>query len=1574
MGKFYISILVAFSLLLNVTHADELVNEGFRADSFPLGWDTSKINYETADGGYHRFAGNTGVIISPTFDWSDYENIEIKFSVAKYGAGADGPITVNISTDGGSTWTAYTEDSPTPTSRTYVNAIINVPNAVSMTSNVKIRFTSANSPSDKRFHDLIITGDEKANQACTAPTESPEGFSDFYTADDSSIELEWLDGDGDGRVIVMNIANSFSNLSEGADPTANLSYAGSGEQVIYNGTGMGPVIITNLMPNTTYYFKGYEYCEPDRVYNNSGTPEPVTTDIGSNLILTDEESYGPFCNGTSNNISVGFDELGSYNEDFKVQLSNADGTFPGNAEDNIIGSGSSSPISATIPASTSAGTKYRVRVVNPDPVTIGDDNSSDITILVTPTEPSPSQPSPICEGSSAEITATGSTGASSYTFWDAATDGNEITDGVSGNTLTTPNNLSAGTYTYYVQGENGSCASSRKAVTVTVNEVPATPSGSFTYSDNPSCGVVTISYNSGYYFQASANGTSTDYPTSSSYIQNVPEAIYVRAFNGDCWSDAVASDAIVLVNDVVIIMQPLDISVAENGSGSFSVWAGNVDTYQWQENDGSGWEDIAGATSSSLSISNPSASQDGYTYRVVLTGNAPCASVNSDPATLTVTAPSPISIWSNNITGTNSSDNNPFTNGDVTAPNIVVSGIGFSGVAKSGANNRYNTNNWSTSSLDAGKYFTWTIEAEAGYTFSATDLDITLRRSGTGPTNFEVRTSADNFVSSVSNSISGTNAIPYTIPVNISDRTELEIRLYGYRAGAAGGTFGVDFFDFKGFVYAAPSCEVPAPTGTFSYSANPSCGSATVSYNADYYFQESESGTSLDFPTSSSYVLNSSGTVYVRAYEDDCWSDAVASNPVVINSPINISVQPANISVPENGSGSFSVTASGASAYQWQIDEGGGWENISGANSAVLNISNADFSQDGNEYRVLLTAENPCSDVTSNTAVLSVTEETVSLWNNDITGTNPGMSNPFTTGDNRTIGIKEEGGVGYSSNIEGNAGNDRFNTRNWSTSSLDAGKYFTWTIEAEAGYTFSATDLDITLRRSGTGPTGFEVRTSVDNFVSGVSNSISGTNPVSYSIPVNVSDQTELEVRLYGYNAGSTGGTFGVDFFDFKGFVHAAPSCEVLAPTGTYSYSANPSCGSATVSYNAGYYFQESESGTSLDFPTSSSYVLNSSGTVYVRAYEDDCWSDAVASNPVVINSPINISVQPANISVPENGSGSFSVTASGVKTYQWQENDGTGWKNVSGANSSSLTITTPAPSKDGNIFRVFMSANAPCSNVYSEEVTLTVTAPVVAGIWTNPITDDSGDIQSPYKRGQTVAPHLIVSGLILNGASKTDAKDRFNSNTWDETLNLGKYFSWTLTPAPGYEMDLSDLNVTVQSSGSGPDNFAVRTSEDGFASNIYSESGVKNTTATHNIDIELTGVRKSVEIRVYAYGTANVGGAFSINDFNFSGIIKKLIPSGPCNTPANLSTSVNGDEVIFNWNGTEGADIHAIQLINSKGGYSYGFSPTVSGFKAKDIAPGTYNWKIISLCGTETYVTGNTSEWIQGGSFTVSQ
>jgi len=107
---------------------------------------------------------------------------------------------------------------------------------------------------------------------------------------------------------------------------------------------------------------------------------PVTPTLSTGTI-----TGSPFCAaGSGAAVAVPFTATGGLTGSFAAQLSDATGAFAADLTQNLIGTGSASPIAATIPAGTPAGTGYRIRVVHAAGPTTGTPNGSDLTVTVAP--------------------------------------------------------------------------------------------------------------------------------------------------------------------------------------------------------------------------------------------------------------------------------------------------------------------------------------------------------------------------------------------------------------------------------------------------------------------------------------------------------------------------------------------------------------------------------------------------------------------------------------------------------------------------------------------------------------------------------------------------------------------------------------------------------------------------------------------------------------------------------------------------------------------------------------------------------------------------------------------------------------------------------------------------------------------------------------------------------------------------------------------------------------------------------------------------------------------------------------
>lgn len=129
-------------------------------------------------------------------------------------------------------------------------------------------------------------------------------------------------------------------------------------------------------------------------------------------------------------------------------------------------------------------------------------------------------------------------------------------------------------------------------------------------------------------------------------------------------------------------------------------------------------------------------------------------------------------------------------------------------------------------------------------------------------------------------------------------------------------------------------------------------------------------------------------------------------------------------------------------------------------------------------------------------------------------------------------------------------------------------------------------------------------------------------------------------------------------------------------------------------------------------------------------------------------------------------------------------------------------------------------------------------------------------------------------------------------SDVFTGTADLGKYYEVTITPASGFSIDLSTIKFTVQRSGTGIRQYAVRSSRDGFAANLPASIAPANadlqvvatnifqvvdasTSAETGATVTLTGftaINSAVTFRFYGFNAEATGGTFSIDDVIIAG------------------------------------------------------------------------------------------------------
>lgn len=154
--------------------------------------------------------------------------------------------------------------------------------------------------------------------------------------------------------------------------------------------------------------------------------------------------------------------------------------------------------------------------------------------------------------------------------------------------------------------------------------------------------------------------------------------------------------------------------------------------------------------------------------------------------------------------------------GTLTGTNFTVSAFSASGLTYSNTTgNRFAISNAPTTGLDTTKYIEVTLTPDSGYKMSITSLTFKVQRSGTGPRDIAVRSSADSYANNLGTasinpanvelSVTSPDVIhyvndnstaqvgaTYTVSTIVDSTSPVVLRFYPYTAEATGGTFSVD--------------------------------------------------------------------------------------------------------------------------------------------------------------------------------------------------------------------------------------------------------------------------------------------------------------------------------------------------------------------------------------------------------------------------------------------------------------------------------------------------------------------------------------------------------------------------------------------------------------------------------------------------------------------------------------------------------------------------------------------------------------------------------------------------------------
>jgi hypothetical protein len=159
-----------------------------------------------------------------------------------------------------------------------------------------------------------------------------------------------------------------------------------------------------------------------------------------------------------------------------------------------------------------------------------------------------------------------------------------------------------------------------------------------------------------------------------------------------------------------------------------------------------------------------------------------------------------------------------------------------------------------------------------------------------------------------------------------------------------------------------------------------------------------------------------------------------------------------------------------------------------------------------------------------------------------------------------------------------------------------------------------------------------------------------------------------------------------------------------------------------------------------------------------------------------------------------------------------------------------------------------------------------------------NLITGSDPGATNPYSSGQTINVNFTSDGIRRgSGLSAFNGNDRFNALNWTtaQVLEASDYFEWTITPnANVVDLDFMNLNITLQRSATGPNNFELRSSLDSYSNSLFTQNGFASGGGSAGFTINLSSIQNintAITFRLYGYSAGTATGTMSVNDYSFT-------------------------------------------------------------------------------------------------------
>ena len=169
------------------------------------------------------------------------------------------------------------------------------------------------------------------------------------------------------------------------------------------------------------------------------------------------------------------------------------------------------------------------------------------------------------------------------------------------------------------------------------------------------------------------------------------------------------------------------------------------------------------------------------------------------------------------------------------------------------------------------------------------------------------------------------------------------------------------------------------------------------------------------------------------------------------------------------------------------------------------------------------------------------------LFDNPITGTNPGLTNPYTLGQTFDPNITVSG-IGRGPGTNGESANDRYNASGWNSNDINLDDYFTFTLTPNAGRRINFSIFVYTGEKGTDGPTMFAFRSSADGFANNIGAATETGTTISLTAAPYQNITLGITFRFYAWNAKIPANQYSINDFTFNGT--AALPIELLSFSG----------------------------------------------------------------------------------------------------------------------------------------------------------------------------------------------------------------------------------------------------------------------------------------------------------------------------------------------------------------------------------------------------------------------------------------